>query len=449
MPTLRARGSWDKRYLHYNLFPGIQKYLINFLLSAIFLCSSAFVLPAMTASEESIPSATLSLTESAASEPPRTSSSTVSVTVGPSSRALRPGESATFVASVTGTTNTAVIWSLSPAVGTVVNGLYTAPATIGSAQSVTITAKSVADSTKTASASIALTPAASPGPITIPVEVIGPNGTTVSVPITIPSGSSLSGQMVLYMRIHGLRSQSQASVQMNNSAWIPVSSSTVRLLGNAAAYGGIGGGFSTLKMVMNLPAGSVQIGTNTVSFRFNQTDGRVSGFRVLEFNVLTASGSALLPESTFVNTNPSTWQPPSTNPSDIAAGETLWHQAALTTPLTTGGSKAILAHCSDCHTQDGRDLKYFNYSNNSIEARALFHGLTAQAGNADCQLHSKFEPGLPRAPVESALSAWPGPGFTALGHLGGGRRSECRAGYGCGNDQCGIPVGISSFGLCP
>ena len=31
--------------------------------------------------------------------------------------------------------------------------------------------------------------------------------------------------------------------------------------------------------------------------------------------------------------------------------------------------------------QDGRDLKYFNYSNNSIQARALFHGLTAQQGD--------------------------------------------------------------------
>ena len=43
--------------------------------------------------------------------------------------------------------------------------------------------------------------------------------------------------------------------------------------------------------------------------------------------------------------------------------------------------KPIFAHCSDCHAQDGRDLKYFNYSNNSIQARSVFHGLTAQQGN--------------------------------------------------------------------
>jgi hypothetical protein len=35
----------------------------------------------------------------------------------------------------------------------------------------------------------------------------------------------------------------------------------------------------------------------------------------------------------------------------------------------------------DCHAQDGRDLKYFNYSNNSIRTRSMFHGLTAQQGD--------------------------------------------------------------------
>jgi len=38
------------------------------------------------------------------------------------------------------------------------------------------------------------------------------------------------------------------------------------------------------------------------------------------------------------------------------------------------------AKCSDCHAQDGRDLKYFNYSNNSM-GRSIFHGLTAAQGD--------------------------------------------------------------------
>ncbi|MGA2883531.1 MAG: hypothetical protein ABSG13_31725 [Bryobacteraceae bacterium] len=344
--------------------------------------------PAIIASQQ-----TVTVTATSVADSTKTASATISlqpigVTVGPPSASLAASKSATFTASVTGTSNTAVTWTINPAVGTLVNGVYTAPATVSSGQTVTVTATSVADPTKTATSSVTLTPASSgsgsgtsAATVTLPVEVIGPNGTTASASVTIPSGANLSGQLSLWMQIHGLRFDGQASVQVNNSSWLPISTGNVTLLGNAAAYGGIGGGFGTLKMTMNLPAGVIQPGSNTINFRFNQTDGRVSGFRVLAFNVQAADGTLLLPASTFVYDDPNTWQPPSTSASDIAAGQTLWHQASLTIPILSGGTQPILAHCSDCHTQDGRDLKYFNYSNNSIQARSVFHGLTVQQGN--------------------------------------------------------------------
>jgi len=314
----------------------------------------------------------------------------VSISLSPGTAALQAGQNVAFFTLITGTSNSGTTWTINPAVGTLVNGLYTAPATVSAGQTVTVTATSVADPTKSATATVTLTPTASsssgsgssaPGAVKLPVEVIGPNGTTTSTSVTIPSGANLGGQLSLWMQIHGLRFDAQASVQVNNSGWMPISTGNVTLLGNAAAYGGIGGGFGTLKMTMKLPAGVVQTGSNTVTFRFNQTDGRVSGFRVLAFNVQAADGSLLVPSSTFVYDDPNTWQPPSTSASDIAAGQSLWHQAPLTIPVLTGGTHPILAHCSDCHTQDGRDLKYFNYSNNSIQARSVFHGLTAQQGN--------------------------------------------------------------------
>ena len=43
-------------------------------------------------------------------------------------------------------------------------------------------------------------------------------------------------------------------------------------------------------------------------------------------------------------------------------------------------TKELHAHCTDCHAEDGRDLKYFNYSNLSIIERAKFHGMTAEDG---------------------------------------------------------------------
>lgn len=354
------------------------------------ITNGVYQAPATIASQQ-----TVKVIATSAADSTKTASATVTlqpvaVTVGPPSTSLGASQSATFTASVTGSSNTAVTWSLNPSVGTLVNGVYTAPSTISSGQTVTITATSVADPTKSATATVSLTATSNSSPpptsntsttVTLPVEVIGANGMAVSNAVEIPNGSKLSGQLSLWMQIHGLRSQTQASVQVNNSAWMPINSSTVTLLGNAAAYGGIGGGFGTLSMTMNLPSGAVQTGTNTITFRFNQTDGRVSGFRVLAFNVEAADGTMLIPATTFVEEDPNNWQPPSTNASDISAGQTLWHTAALTTPLTTGGTKPILAHCSDCHTQDGRDLKYFNYSNNSIQARAVFHGLTAQQGD--------------------------------------------------------------------
>jgi hypothetical protein len=307
----------------------------------------------------------------------------VGITVGPSLVAVAAGKSTTFIASVTGTTNTAVTWSYSPVVGTLVNGVYTAPLTIASAQMITVTATSQADSTKSASATVSLTPASSGSAatgtpttttITLPVEVMGPDGTTASVSFSLPESSSLSGAS-LWLKIHGLKYDSEASVQVNNSAWLPLSTGNVTLLGNAAAFGGIGGGFRTLQMNVNVPPGALVAGTNTITFRFNATNGVTSGFRVLGFNV-AVGGNNLLPASLFVLDDPSTWQPPSTSTSDITAGETLWRGASLTVP----GVGAIQARCADCHAQDGRDLKYFNYSNNSIEARAAFHGLTAQQG---------------------------------------------------------------------
>lgn len=316
----------------------------------------------------------------------------VAITVAPNSVSLAAGKSATFTASVTGSTNTAVAWSLSPLMGTIVNGVYTAPATIAAAQNVTITATSLADPTQSATATVSLTPSAGSSnatpsnssnatlasPVTLPVEVMGPAGTTATVSVTVPSGTNLSGPLTLWMQIHGLKYDSEASVQVNNSAWLPISTANVTLSPLEAAYGGIGGGFHTLTLTMNLPAGVVVAGTNTVTFQFNGTDGVTSGYRVLQFNIQSA-GTNLLPPSQFVQDDPNTWQPPSSAASDIAAGQSLWRTASLTAPGLSG-PVAIQAHCGDCHSEDGRDLKYFNYSNHAIEARAVFHGLTVAQG---------------------------------------------------------------------
>jgi len=306
-----------------------------------------------------------------------------SISVNPSQTTLGPSKIQQFTATIQGGT-AAIIWSVSPSVGSISpNGLYTAPSALSGQQTVTIKAAISTEPTKTASAIVTLagpTPPPPVPPIQLPLEVIGLDGTTVTTPFNIPASANLSGALTLSMQIHGLRFETQASVQVNNLGWQPISDSTVTLLGNATAYGGIGGGFSTLKMNMNVAAGALRQGTNTISFRFNGTDGRVSGFRVLSFNFLDANGNSLTPAAAFVYEDPNTWEPPSSQASDIAAGKTLWYTAPLTHPASNG-PVTMKAHCTDCHAQDGRDLKYFNYSNNSIRTRSMFHGLTAEQGD--------------------------------------------------------------------
>ena len=144
-------------------------------------------------------------------------------------------------------------------------------------------------------------------------------------------------------------------------------------------YGGIGGAFATLVLTLPLPSGTVVAGENTVRFRFDRTDGLASGYRVLDWNFLTAEGSEVLSPTCFVEDAPETWTPPRPDAASIHAGQELWHTASLVAS-SLPNSPRIEAHCSDCHAHDGRDLKYFNFSNGSIVARSRFHGLTTLQG---------------------------------------------------------------------
>ena len=81
----------------------------------------------------------------------------VTVSLSPSTVSLAPSGTQQFTATVLGTSNTAVTWSINPSVGTISSaGLYTAPSSILTSQTVTVTAQSVADPTKSASAQVSL-----------------------------------------------------------------------------------------------------------------------------------------------------------------------------------------------------------------------------------------------------------------------------------------------------
>ncbi len=245
--------------------------------------------------------------------------------------------------------------------------------------------------------------------VTLPIEIVGENGTASSVTVDVPARRAREVRS-LWMEIHGLSYADMVSVQVNASAWFSLNNSTVAVAEPGKSYGGIGGGFSTLKVVLTLPADTVVEGANTIRFRFNQSDGVVSGFRVVAFNLLTADSSKVLEPDTFAQEDPATWTPPLSDPDSLRAGQELWLSAQLKASSLPNASP-IRAHCSDCHAHDGRDLKYFEFSNASIVARSRFHGLSDLQGR---QIASYIR----SLPVPSPGRPWnppyqPGPGLDA------------------------------------
>ena len=243
--------------------------------------------------------------------------------------------------------------------------------------------------------------------VSLPLEVIGPDGTTTTATVQAPAGAQAQA---LWIQIHGLTYQEKASVQVNSGAWIPLRNDQpgLTIAQPGLGYGGIGGIFQTLKMTVSLPSGTTVDGANTIRFRLNQTDGTSISFRVLDFNLLDVGNTRLVAASEFVNENPDLWLPPSSAQADIDAGDNLWNNAPL---ITRPGGTSMQARCAMCHDPEGRDLKYFNYSNHSIIERSVFHGLSfSQSSQIASYIRTRQikNPGRPWNPPYQ-----PGPGLDA------------------------------------
>ena len=117
----------------------------------------------------------------------------VAIAVSPNSATISAGASQQFTATVTGSSNTAVTWSVSgagcngAACGTIsVGGLFAAPSSVPSPATLQVIATSVADPTKTASASVTLVAATAvllsinPASATVPTASVNSFTATVS-----------------------------------------------------------------------------------------------------------------------------------------------------------------------------------------------------------------------------------------------------------------------------
>ena len=110
---------------------------------------------------------TVTITATSMADPSKTATAVITllqaitVSLSPSTASLTPSGTQQFTPTVLGTNQTAVTWSINPSAGTISSlGLYMAPPGILTSQTVTVTAQSVTDSTKSASATISLSPPA-------------------------------------------------------------------------------------------------------------------------------------------------------------------------------------------------------------------------------------------------------------------------------------------------
>lgn len=211
-----------------------------------------------------------------------------------------------------------------------------------------------------------------------------------------------------------------ATLPDENAPWVDVTDQTVRVEPTALAHGGINGGLVTLGFSVALDdatrarlAGAG--GKNRIEFRFNGTEGNSNGYRVLDVQLQDESGRNLTP-TTHVWQDVSLEKAAGQDRTELAAeGAKLWSGRGLLvkSPIVP---RKLRAACNDCHAADGRDLQYFNYSDNSIVQRSRFHGLSTEQGQQiAAYLRSANYAAVPHV---AAATPWnppyqPGPGLDA------------------------------------
>ncbi|SEL91044.1 hypothetical protein SAMN05216359_12415 [Roseateles sp. YR242] len=174
-----------------------------------------------------------------------------------------------------------------------------------------------------------------------------------------------------------------AAASATDIPWVDITDSTVTLADAERVQGGLNrGGAYTVRISYALDAATrarLVSGMNLVQFRFNGTDGESNGFRVIALQIRNDQGQSLATNAVAMDNIALEKEAGKTASDAATAGQALWSgQGLLMKSALTG--RSIQAACASCHASDGRDLQYFNYSNNAIVQRSRFHGLSETQG---------------------------------------------------------------------
>ncbi|GAB5465647.1 MAG: hypothetical protein Kapaf2KO_10830 [Candidatus Kapaibacteriales bacterium] len=235
-------------------------------------------------------------------------------------------------------------------------------------------------------------------PIVFPIEVFkvlndeGNQWESLSDIIEVTTKDFNNDILYLYLKVNNLNKESAMYYRVNNgigwTEWqkcIP----DFTLFQKDSAYGGIGGGFGTVQFTTPISYLKPNF-DNKIEFIFFQENGdKESGYRIIDMEIWeeNSNNSINLISNDKNYDDPSTWVGPygKDNIEKANYGADLWFGRNGSPNLINENGEVIKASCSSCHAQSGYDLKYFNYSNKSIEARSTFHGLTREQGRLIAQ----------------------------------------------------------------
>src|SRR5688572_23745069 len=193
------------------------------------------------------------------------------------------------------------------------------------------------------------TSAAVDAPIALPIEVLGPAGTTKTVTFTLTAAAA-SGVNMLELQCHGCGYYDQARNMSNkvkatvivNGVPTPlkhftyitnratdaketVTEPNVSVREPDGKFGGIGGGQKTVRI--RVAVDNIVEGTNRIAFEHTDPDVVSIGFRILSMNLYApGSGAGRLSATRFVEDDPATWRPILNDADSRARGRVLWQR---------------------------------------------------------------------------------------------------------------------------
>lgn len=318
------------------------------------------------------------------------SSSTVSVSVSPTSASVASAGSQQFSAAVKGSTNTGVTWSSSS--GTVSSsGLFTAPS-VTSSTNVTVTATSAADPTKKAVATVA----------------VSPSGSTISVSISPNSASLTSGNT----------QQFSATVQGTSNTGVTWSASS----GSVSSVGMFTAPSVSSSTNVTVTATSVADTTKKSSATVSVTPPTSSGLTITTSAVPGAqSGTAYsYPLSASGGTTPYQWKVAS---GSLPQGFVLSSTGSLSGTTTQTGTFTFTAQATD--------------AGNSTASKSFNLGVSAPppppgSGGYDGPAQ------LPVTYMQTSLANTPAPGSTITVSAGGNLQTALNSA------QCGDTIALAA-----